>query len=47
MGRIRAAAAILCCAIATGVCAQVNIMMPWVRGTVAGQQSTAAFMQLE
>ncbi len=27
--------------------AQVNVMMPWVRGTVAGQKSTVVFMQLE
>ena len=32
---------------ATAVQAQVNVMMPWVRGTAAGQKSTAAFMQLE
>ena len=28
-------------------CAQSNVSMPWLRGTVRGQQSTALFMRLE
>jgi copper(I)-binding protein len=47
MNGIRAAGFLLCCVIATGACAQVNVMMPWVRGSAAGQKSTGAFMQLE
>lgn len=32
---------------ATAACAQVSVSDAWVRGTVAGQQATGAFMQLK
>ena len=47
MRRIAALVLVLCGFAASLACAQSNVNMPWVRGTVRGQQSTALFMRLE
>ena len=44
-GRLFALAAAL--AVATPAVAQIAVTDPWVRGTVAGQKATGAFMQLK
>jgi periplasmic copper chaperone A len=38
--------ALVTCALASLALAQVTVKDPWVRGTVAGQSTTGAFMQL-
>ena len=47
MRRIASLGLVLCGFAASIACAQVNVSMPWVRGTLKGHHSTAAFMRLE
>lgn len=47
MSRIVILGFVLGCMATTAADAQVNVTMPWIRGTVAGQKTTAVFMELE
>lgn len=44
--RIHAAAALLALTSASALAADLDVKTPWVRGTVAGQKATGAFMEL-
>ncbi len=44
--RIHATAALLALAASTAFAADLDVKTPWVRGTVAGQKATGAFMEL-
>jgi copper(I)-binding protein len=47
LSRFHFVAAVALAAVALSAQAQVAVSDPWVRGTVAGQQATGAFMQLK
>lgn len=47
MGIVRTLTLVVALAAAPAALAQVAVMDPWVRGTVAAQKSTGAFMQLK
>lgn len=44
--RIHVAAALLVLSSASALAADLDVKTPWVRGTVAGQKATGAFMEL-
>lgn len=44
--RIHVAAALLALSSASALAADLDVKTPWVRGTVAGQKATGAFMEL-
>jgi len=44
--RFQLAAALLALSSASVLAADIDVKAPWVRGTVAGQQATGAFMEL-